>query len=243
MTSRPSCALRSRFWRSLHYFRHATEEASSYLGAFAGSAVSFAFGLTLTLAFTVVTVYAVLSRWARLTHWAEVLLPIRPLETRQLLGQLRVLGREVMLGTILIGCIQGVLSCLAYAVLGVPQAAFLGGLTAVASTIPAIGTVLVWAPAGAYLIATGHVVPGVCELLWGAIVVVGLSDGFLRPKLVGRRSQLGVLPALVGIFGGIELFGFIGFLLGPTIVGMSLAVLRIYAQARGQRVRQERRAG
>lgn len=106
------------------------------------------------------------------------------------------------------------------------------------SVVPAIGTTLVWAPIGVYLIATGHVGAGVADLVWGAFIVVTLSDGLLRPKLVGERSNMGVLPALIGLFGGVELFGFIGLLLGPTLVGMSLAVLRLYAQERGRRHQQ-----
>ena len=45
------------------------------------------------------------------------------------------------------------------------------------------------------------------------------------------------MPALIGIFGGIELFGFVGLLLGPTLVGVAIAVLRLYARGRGRRSR------
>jgi predicted PurR-regulated permease PerM len=220
-----------------HHLHHAGEELASYAGGFARGAMSLTLSLLLALFFTTVTVFCVLSRWSRLAHWAEVLLPLRPVHTRELLTELRRLGQEVMLGTVVVGLIQGALGGVAYAVLGVPMPAFFGAMTAVASTIPAFGTLLVWAPLGAYLIATGHTGAGVALLLWGAFVVVTVSDGFLRPAVVGRHSRLGFLPALIGIFGGIELFGFVGLLLGPTIVGVALAVLRLYARGRGRRSR------
>jgi predicted PurR-regulated permease PerM len=135
---------------------------------------------------------------------------------------------------VMVGLAQGVLAGVGYAVLGVPQAPFFGAMTAVASTIPVLGTMLVWAPLGAYLILTGHTGAGVAELVWGFLVVVTLSDGFLRPRLVGSRSHMGLLPALIGLFGGIELFGFVGLLLGPTLVGLALAILRLYARARAR---------
>ena len=156
-------------------------------------------------------------------------------QTKQLVGHFRVLGREIVLGTVIVGLIQGVLAGAAYFVLHVPQPAFFGAMTAVASVLPAIGTTLVWAPIGVYLITTGHVGAGVADLVWGAFIVVTFADGILRPKLVGERSKMGLLPSLIGLFGGVELFGFIGLLLGPTLVGMSLAILRLYAQERGRR--------
>jgi predicted PurR-regulated permease PerM len=69
-----------------------------------------------------------------------------------------------------------------------PEAAFLGAATAVASLIPAVGTLLVWVPAGIYRILTHHVGMGILELVWGAVVVVGISDYVIRPRLVGRRG-------------------------------------------------------
>jgi len=220
-----------------HHLHHAAEEAASYAAGFARMAMSWTLSLTVTLFFTTVTVFCVLSRWARLAHWAEALLPLRPIHTQQLLLELRHLGREIMLGTVVVGLIQGALGAVAYAALGVPMPWFFGAMTAVASTLPVFGTMLVWAPLGAYLIATGHTGAGVAELLWGFFVVVTLSDGFLRPAVVGRHSNLGFLPALIGIFGGIELFGFVGLLLGPTLVGVAIAVLRLYARGRGRRSR------
>jgi predicted PurR-regulated permease PerM len=225
-----------------HHLHHGAEEASSYAGRFATTAASLTLSLTVALFFTVVTVYCVLSRWARLAHWTEALLPLRPIHTRELLTELRSLGREIMLGTVVVGLIQGVLGGVAYAALGVPLPAFFGAMTAIASTIPAFGTLLVWGPLAAYLIATGHAVAGIVLLLWGFFVVVTLSDGFLRPTVLGRHSHLGFLPALIGIFGGIELFGFVGLLLGPTLVGLALAILRLYARGRGRRARKHQEA-
>jgi len=95
-------------------------------------------------------------------------------------------------------------------------------------------------PIGVYLVTTGHTTAGVVDLLWGAFVVVTLADGVLRPLLVGRKSHMGILPALIGLFGGIELFGFIGLLLGPMLVGLALAILRLYAQGRARRAALER---
>jgi predicted PurR-regulated permease PerM len=225
-----------------HHLHHALEEVGGYAAGLAGKGAATAFGIVVAMFFMVITTYVVLRHWARFAHWAEALLPLRPQHTRKLVRELRSLGREAMLGTLLLGLLQGALAAAGYAVAGAPQAGFFGAMTAVASTLPALGTFLVWAPMGAYLIGSGHVVAGVLELLWGFFVVVTLCDGFIRPKVVGRKSKMGMLPTLIGLFGGLELFGFIGLLLGPTLVGLSLAILRLYGWERAAERREQQRA-
>jgi predicted PurR-regulated permease PerM len=221
------------------------ERAQQWLGGvgaraaqLAATAASAVMGAFLAFFFMVLTEFFILHKWDKLGILAQSMLPIRPKVTRALLGDLSKVGREAMIGTVVVGLLQGTLAGIGYAITGAPQPALLGALTAVASTLPGFGTLFVWVPVGIFLVATHHVGVGIVELAWGALAVVGACDFFIRPKLVGR-SGVGFFPTLVSIFGGIELFGFIGVLVGPTIVGFALAVLRRY---RRERVRARRAA-
>jgi predicted PurR-regulated permease PerM len=91
-----------------------------------------------------------------------------------------------------------------------------------------IGTLLIWVPAGVLLIAAGHPVAGIFELSWGALVVGVFSDYFLRPKLVGGKGHIPTLLTFISLFGGVEVFGLMGLVLGPVIASVALAVLRTY---------------
>jgi predicted PurR-regulated permease PerM len=117
-----------------------------------------------------------------------------------------------------------------YWITGVPEAAFLGAATAVASLVPGVGTLIVWVPAGIFLIATGHPVMGVLELVWGSLVVVGASDYVIRPRLVGGHGTMPPLLTFAALFGGVEVFGLAGLIVGPLIMSVSFAVLKIFAQ-------------
>jgi predicted PurR-regulated permease PerM len=128
--------------------------------------------------------------------------------------------------------VQGALAGAGYAIAQVPQAAFLGALTAVASLVPVFGTVLVWVPAGLALLVAGHPGRGAFELVWGSCAVVGFCDYVLRPRLVGRAQTMSTWMTFVGLFGGIKLFGAVGFLFGPLVVGVASAVLRLYERTR-----------
>ena len=158
----------------------------------------------------------------------EVTLPLEQRHTHALLDQFRKVGREVLLGTLVTGLLQGVLAALGYWVTGVPQPVFFGALTAVASLVPAVGTLLVWIPVGIYRMSTGHVAAGLISLIYSALVVGVASDYFIRPKLVGSDKNVPVLLTFVSLFGGVEVFGLVGLVLGPVIVTLSIAVLKTY---------------
>jgi len=204
-----------------------------------GAAVAAGATLDLLLAtlITLLTTYFVLRHWTRLVRWMEIVLPLRPCVTRELLGQLESTGRAVMVGTVFVGLLQGLLAGVGYSLAGLPQPAFLGAITAIASVLPGLGTMFVWVPAGLVLAIGGRLPAALGELAWGSLVVVGLCDGYLRAKLIGKRDEMGLFPTLIGLFGGLKLFGFIGFLLGPTLVSFGLSVLKIYGrEKRGRSV-------
>ena len=86
-----------------------------------------------------------------------------------------------------------------------------------------------------YLIASGHVGMGVLELIWGSLVVVGASDYVIRPRLVGGHGNMPALLTFAALFGGIEVFGLVGLIVGPLIMSLSYAVLKIFAQEARER--------
>jgi predicted PurR-regulated permease PerM len=171
------------------------------------------------------------------------MVPLRPRYTRELLVEFQRVGRSTLLGTVLTGLAQGVLAAIGYMITGVPEAAFFGAATAVASLLPGVGTLLVWVPAGVFLFLTGHPAMGVLELCWGSIAVVGASDYVIRPRLVGGHGTMPSLLTFVALFGGVEVFGLSGLIIGPLIVSLSYAVLKIFAQdAEARRLLGERHA-
>ena len=74
---------------------------------------------------------------------------------------------------------------------------------------------------------TEHFTAGVIELAWGALVVVGVSDYVIRPRLVGDpEGHSGPVLTFVALFGGVELMGLSGLIIGPVVMSLALAALR-----------------
>ncbi len=207
------------------------EATTAVSGRLAGAATVIAgatFSMLLSLFFLLLSTYFVLQNWSGLARRAEIMLPLRPRDTRALFDEFRRVGRTVLLGTVLTGLAQGVLATIGFLISGVPEAAVLGAVTTLASLVPGIGTLLVWVPAGIYLLLTGHVGMGILELVWGTVVVVGVSDYVIRPRLVSESGDVPAIMTFIALFGGLEVFGLVGLILGPVVISLSVALLRIY---------------
>jgi predicted PurR-regulated permease PerM len=212
--------------------RNAIGGIATSLATWATQIAGAVFDGLLSLLFMAMTTFFVLQHWRELGRRAEHLMPINPRHTRRLLRSVRRLGQIVFVGNFGTALIQGAIAGIGFAIAKVPEAPFLGAMTAVASLLPVVGTMLVWVPAGLLLIAGGH--PGAAAFVfaWSVVAVIGFCDYVVRPRLVGGGATMSSWLTFVALFGGIKLFGFVGLLLGPMIVGISVAALRLYERTR-----------
>jgi len=208
--------------------RAAAEQVAAELTNAVALVAGATFGAALTLFFTVMMSFFVLRHWAAILVRAERLLPLHPMHTRVVLAEFQKVGKEVFVGTVLTGLIQGVLAGVGYALGNAPEAGLLAAITALCSLVPAVGTMLVWVPLGLGLLLSGRVAAGIFELVWGALVIGIVSDYVIRPRLVGSGDHAPALLTFISLFGGVEVFGVIGVIIGPVVAAVALAVLRTY---------------
>jgi predicted PurR-regulated permease PerM len=206
------------------YATRATALASGVLSAVVGAAFHWGIGTFMA----VVTAFYTLKERRPIERRLEQILPLNPQTTRDLAREFRLVGRGTFIGSALAALVQGVLATVGFAIVGIQQSVLLGMLTAVASFVPVVGTLVVWVPVGIILILTGRPAAGIFELAWGVFITTGLVDYVLRPVLVGKESRSHPLLFLIGLIGGIEIFGGIGVLAGPLIMMFFASVLRIY---------------
>jgi len=155
-------------------------------------------------------------------------IPLSKNESRQIIEKFVVVTRAALMSTFVVGIIQGTLAGVAFWVAGIGGAVFWGTLMGVASMIPAVGAAIVWIPAALYLMLNQRVGAGISLFLFCALIV-GSVDNVLRPRLVGRDTQLHDLIVLLSTLGGIMLMGAIGFIIGPIVAALFITVWDIYA--------------
>lgn len=131
--------------------------------------------------------------------------------------------RATVRGDILVAALQGGLGGLGFWFLGIGGVLLWTVLMSVLSLFPLFGAALVWGPVALYLLANGSVWQGVVLLVYG-VVVIGLVDNVVRPWLVGQATRMPDYIVLISTLGGIATFGLQGFITGPVVAAMFIAV-------------------
>lgn len=144
-----------------------------------------------------------------------------------LTGRIGNITRAVLVGHVLVAIIQGIIAGVGLVVTGVPNPIFWTFVMILLALIPLIGTFAVWAPASVYLFAIGQPIAAVGLFVYGA-VVVGISDEYLRPVIVDRYAEISPSVIIVGVIGGLSVFGFMGLFLGPIVVGALKETIEVY---------------
>ena len=212
---------------------HASRAASAVGGRAAAIAEAIAAttgSALLGLFFAMLAMHYILRNWETVTARAEESFPFRPQYTAALFEEFKTTGRATLLGAIGTGLAQGVFATFGYWISGVPEPLFFGAATIVASFVPAVGTLLVIVPVTISLFLVGQPGHAVLELVWSVVLVIGMCDYVIRPRLTRGAAQVPSLVTFTALFGGLEVFGLEGLILGPVLMSLALAVLRLYAQ-------------
>ncbi len=136
--------------------------------------------------------------------------------------------RAVVYGILGTALAQGVLMAIGLYIAGFKAAPLLGLATFLLSPVP-VGPPLVWIPTGLWLIfSQGQTAWGIFLLAWGALVVSSV-DNFLKPMIISRGSDLPFILVMLGVFGGVIAFGFIGVFLGPVLLALGFVLIKEWA--------------
>jgi predicted PurR-regulated permease PerM len=156
--------------------------------------------------------------------------PLADVDKQRMLEKFVSVTRATLKGTLIIGGAQGSLGGLAFWVAGIEGPVFWGTVMTVLSIIPGVGGALVWVPAVIFLAATGEFWTAAALAAFMSLVV-GTVDNLLRPRLVGRDTQLHELLIFLSTLGGLMFFGASGFILGPVLAALFVTVWEMFGIA------------
>lgn len=153
--------------------------------------------------------------------------PLDPEYEEKLIGKFKLIARATILGTVVIGTIQGTIGAVTFLLIGVDTWLLWGIIMLVLAIIPFVGIYFIMLPAAVYHFIIGDVIKGIILLIVGT-AVNWLVDYFIRPWFVGRESRVHDLLIFFSTVGGIFVFGIMGFIVGPVILAVFLTLLEIY---------------
>jgi predicted PurR-regulated permease PerM len=160
-------------------------------------------------------------------------IPLRREQQHDLFNKFTTVIRATVKGNIVVALVQGALGGMIFWFLGVHAPVLWAVLMAFLSLLPAVGAGLVWLPVAIYFLVTGAIWQGVVLIAFG-VLVIGLVDNVLRPILVGKDTKIPDYVVLIATLGGMAIFGLNGFVIGPVIAAMFMAVWDLFSASRAE---------
>ena len=189
--------------------------------------VSFA-NLAMLLFVAFFSLYYFLMQGKELVAKIMHLSPLKNSHEKLLIDKFVSMTKATVRGALVIGFIQGIISAIVFMIAGVPSASVWGVLVMLFSLVPLLGSGIVWLPIAIILLLIGHLWQGMFIITIG-FGVISTIDNFVRPKLVGKGVQMHPLLVLFATLGGLSVFGFFGFIIGPIVMALFLTLWEIYA--------------
>ncbi|TSA44082.1 MAG: AI-2E family transporter [Deltaproteobacteria bacterium] len=186
-------------------------------------------GLLVKFAIMLYTLFFFVRDGERFLGMAMKVLPLGMGREKFLYERFIVTARSTLKVTLIIGGIQGVLGGVVFLVTDVEGALIWGLLMILMAIVPLVGCSIIWAPAGILMLLTGHIWEGVLILAVG-FLVISTVDNLLRPILIGKDVAMHPLLIFLSTLGGIILFGFSGFVIGPVITSLLIAIWEMYEE-------------
>ncbi len=226
---------RSTWFRDLHLdqfdWRAGAQEAATTAGTFLANVIKATSTGTIqaviVLFLTLFTMFYFFRDGEKLIPKLKYLIPLPDSHEEAIIARFTSVARATVKGTLVIALIQGSLAGLTLWAFGVDGAILWGVVATVLSIVPMIGAWLVLYPAAVFQLLTGHVWQGIAIIVITTVLISNI-DNFIRPRLVGHEAGMHDLMVFFSTLGGIAVFGTMGFIVGPVIAALFLAVLEIY---------------
>lgn len=223
-------------WQNMDFsepLRQGAERIASFLAGRLGQLVKNLVSFFLDLFLLIFALFFMFRDGKSIVRGVRHMLPFDDAIQKDMLEESKELIFASVAVGLLIAAIQGFLGGVAFAITGIPTAVFWGVLIAFCALIPVVGSALVWAPAALWLGFSGHWGKAVLILIiCGGVATV--ADNIVRPLLLRNRTQLNDLLLFISMIGGLEVFGLLGLVAGPTVVAAAMGVFRVYMEHRDE---------
>lgn len=194
--------------------------------------------IILHLLITIFTTYYLLKDGKELIHRAAKIAPLKVHHQEQIITQIGDITYAVIYGSFIVALAQGTLGAFGFWLFGIKSFIWWGVVMTFFAIIPFIGTWVVWIPASVFLAISGYL-QGEPSLIWRGVglfffglLFISTIDNILKPMIVAGRARVHPLLILIGILGGLFVFGLIGIIIGPLMLALLQTLLQIYEKER-----------
>ena len=203
------------------------QEAVSGIGGLVRDVVTGTADAVFKLFVVIIALFFLLKDGRRFILQFIALSPLADDEDVIIIRKIKMVTFSLIRGTLVVAFLQGLLMGIGFVFFGLPQPVLWGSVAAVGALIPTLGTGIVAIPALIWLVVSGQYLAAFGFFIW-TWFIVGLVDNIIGPKLIGTDARIHPLFVLLSVLGGLWVFGIAGFLIGPLLFGLLVALAEIY---------------
>lgn len=168
-----------------------------------------------------------------LANKIKSILPLKASEKEKVILKFKKTMDATIYGTIAMAVVEGVIATFLFWIFGIPTPLLWGILTAAISMLPFLGPAVVWLPASIYLYFTGHMMAGFSLFLLSLLIITLTIDIFLKNKIIGKKGEIHPIVVLLGVIGGVSVFGVVGLIIGPFVLSLLIFIIGLIFDQNG----------
>ncbi|MDB4939835.1 MAG: hypothetical protein JWO40_260 [Candidatus Doudnabacteria bacterium] len=191
-----------------------------------GAIFSSILNLIFTFILVLFSLFFFLKDGEKLKKAVYALSPLPKEADEKVLVKMEAAVNSVIRGQMLVAIMQAVVAIVGFSIFGVPNPILWGSTVVIAAFVPTVGTALVNIPVILFLYFSGHTLAAIGLAIWETTAVI-IIDNFIGPMIINRNLQIHPFIILLSVIGGISVFGPIGFILGPLILTLLIALFEV----------------
>lgn len=190
------------------------------------------------------TAYYSLKDGKNLIQKLTKVIPLKVHHQDEIFKQFNDVTWAVIYGNFIVALVQGALGAFGFWIFGINGFLWWGIVMAFFALIPFVGTGIIWFPASVYLALSGYL-QGEQSLIWKGLglfiyglLIVSSVDNIIRPYIVAGRAKVHPLLILLGVIGGLFMFGVVGILVGPLVLALLQTLFSILEREKQPHIKQ-----
>jgi len=181
------------------------------------------------------TLFFFLKDGKKIVRKLRSILPIKDNIEAKLFREINNVIRGLLSGVLIVAILEGIVALIGFYIFGIPNPLLWSFVIVLAAYLPVVGPATVYVPAAIYLAVTGNIFIGLLLLVYSFGLISSL-DNIVKPHIMGKNSNINPIIILVGVLGGISLFGLPGIIVGPLVLSILFVVYRIYEEEKEENV-------
>src|SRR3989344_3256063 len=171
--------------------------------------------LIISILILIIAIHTILVNWDTIARNLKEYMPFK--DKNRISGEISSLTKNIVYGYLFIALIEFIIGVIGFYLSGVKAFLILPMLIAILAFIPGLGPGVIWLPTSIYYFVIGSYATGIGVLITGLIISI-LIETIILAKVIGRNSKISSLVLLIGILGGVPIFGLFGFIIGPLVL-------------------------